>query len=104
MGGTPGHRYRRRKEPKKPVATAQEVALERRQTMALDKSIEDEEERFKALRRGMLGNASLLSGASATSRAAATNRAPSMPASPGGGNGSLLGGGGGGKNPARDRK
>ena len=62
-GGTPLHRYRKGKKPKKPVKTAQEEALERRQTQALDDEIEESEERFAALRRGNLGRVSLLSGA-----------------------------------------
>lgn len=79
------------KSPKKPAKTAQEAAIETRQTLALDKSIEEEEERFKALRRGMLGSASLLSGASKTAAGAATSRV-SAPSAGSGRPGSLLGG------------
>ena len=62
-GGTPLHRYRQGKKPKKEAKTAQEDALERRQSAALDKEIEDSEEKFKALARGKLGRVSLLTGA-----------------------------------------
>ena len=51
------------KIPKAPKATAQEKALERRQTMMLDEEISDQEQRFKAMARGKLGQASLLGGA-----------------------------------------
>jgi hypothetical protein len=49
--------------PKKPKKTAEEKALERRQTIALDKEIGETEERMAALTRGTLGRVSLLSGA-----------------------------------------
>lgn len=60
------------KKSKKPKKTAQQEALERRQTMSLNKAIEEEELRLKALRRGTLGNASLLGGAARTAAQAAT--------------------------------
>lgn len=54
------------KTPKAPKPTAQEVALERRQTMMLDKEIGEQEQRFKAMARGKLGQASLLGNAPRT--------------------------------------
>lgn len=54
------------KKPKAPKKTAQEVAVERRQTIMLDKEIEEQEDRFRALSRGKLGRASLLAGAPKT--------------------------------------
>ena len=50
------------KAPKAPKPTAQQLAVERRQSMALDKEIEEQEQRFKAMARGKLGTKSLLSG------------------------------------------
>ena len=54
------------KKPKAPKKTAQEVAVERRQTTMLDKEIEEQEDRFRALSRGKLGRSSLLAGAPRT--------------------------------------
>ena len=54
------------KTPKAPKPTAQEVALERRQTMMLDQEIGEQEQRFKAMARGKLGQASLLGNAPRT--------------------------------------
>jgi hypothetical protein len=51
------------KKPKAPKKTAQEVAVERRQTIMLDKEIEEQEDRFRALSRGKRGTISLLGGA-----------------------------------------
>jgi uncharacterized membrane protein YgcG len=78
-----------RKKKSKPQQTAEEIALERRTQMALDKSIEQQEEAFKALARGKLGSASLLSGAPKTSQDAAAGKRSGGA----GGAGSLLGGG-----------
>ena len=50
------------KRPKAPKPTAQQVATERRQQMALDKEIEEQEDRFRAMARGKLGTKSLLGG------------------------------------------
>lgn len=50
------------KRPKAPKPTAQQLAVERRQSMALDKEIEEQEERQRALSRGQLGTQSLLGG------------------------------------------
>ena len=50
------------KSPKAPKPTAQQLAVERRQSMALDKEIEEQEERQRALARGQLGTRSLLGG------------------------------------------
>jgi len=51
------------RKPKAPKKTAQEVAVERRQTIMLDKEIEEQEDRFRALSRGKRGTVSLLGGA-----------------------------------------
>ena len=51
------------KKPKAPKKSAQEVAVERRQTIMLDKEIEEQEDRFRALSRGKRGTVSLLGGA-----------------------------------------
>lgn len=81
------------KSPKKPEKTAQEKAAEIRQTMALNKAIDEEEKRLKALRRGSLGNASLLGDATATARQAASRGVvASSSASSSGGGRSLMGG------------
>jgi hypothetical protein len=50
------------KTPKAPKPTAQQLAVERRQSMALDKEIEEQEQRQRALARGQLGTRSLLGG------------------------------------------
>ena len=60
------------KSPKKPQKTAEEAALEQRQLLALDDEISEQESRLKALSRGKLGSASLLTGAGRTSRESAT--------------------------------
>ena len=68
--------------------------------MALDKSIGDKEDMEKAMARGTLGAASLLSGAPKTAKDAAVGKRSGG----GGGAGSLLGGGstsGGGGGGAR---
>lgn len=64
-------------KPKTPPKTAEEFAVERRTRTLLDKEIEEQEEAFKALARGKLGRASLLSGAPA-SRAKAAGGSRSM--------------------------
>ncbi len=51
------------KKPKAPEPSAQELAVGQRQQRALDKEVEEQEQRFKALARGKLGSASLLGGA-----------------------------------------
>lgn len=93
-GGTPLHRYRKGKEPKKPEKTAEQSALERRTQSLLDKSIEEQEEMFKALGRGTLGRQSLLSGSPKTAQEAARG----VRSGGGGGAGNL---GGGTASPAR---
>jgi hypothetical protein len=60
------------KKPKAPKKTAQEVAVERRQTIMLDKEIEEQEDRFRALSRGKRGTISLLGGAPRTREEAAS--------------------------------
>lgn len=77
------------KTPKAPKPTAQEIAVERRQTAMLDEEISEQESRFKAMARGKLGQKSLLGGA-AGSRSQAASKAGS--ASKGTGTGT--GGGG----------
>jgi hypothetical protein len=48
------------KRPKMPKPTAQELAVERRTMLSLDKEIEESEKRLKAAARGKIGAASLL--------------------------------------------
>ena len=50
------------KSPKAPKPTAQQIAVERRQSAALDEEIREQEERFRAMARGKLGTKSLLGG------------------------------------------
>ena len=76
-------------KPKKPEKTGQELSLEKRQRSLLDKEIEEQEDRLKALARGKLGRSSLLSGAARTpTEAAGAGRGRGGA----GGVGSLLGG------------
>ena len=63
------------KKPKAPKKTAQEVAVERRQTIMLDKEIEEQEDRFRALSRGKRGTVSLLGGAPRSREEAASRGA-----------------------------
>ena len=63
------------KKPKAPKKTAQEVAVERRQTIMLDKEIEEQEDRFRALSRGKRGSISLLGGAPRSREEAASRGA-----------------------------
>ena len=44
------------KRPKAPKPTAQQIAVERRQQAALDKEIEEQEARLRAISRGQLGS------------------------------------------------
>ena len=78
------------KKPKAPKKTAQEVAVERRQTIMLDKEIEEQEDRFRAMSRGKLGRSSLLAGAPRTRGEAAGRGATA------GGRTSMVGGMSGG--------
>jgi len=82
------------KKPKAPKKSAQEVAVERRQTIMLDKEIEEQEDRFRALSRGKLGRGSLLGGAPRTRGEAATRSAAAGGARSGGMLGSYSSGGG----------
>ena len=78
------------KKPKAPKKTAQEVAVERRQTIMLDKEIEEQEDRFRALSRGKRGTISLLGGAPRSrEEAASRGRAAGL-------GGGMMGGMGGG--------
>lgn len=58
-------------KPKRQLKTAEEKALEKRQQIALDKEIEEQEERLSMFTRKSLGRASLLSGAPKTAQQAA---------------------------------
>ncbi len=86
------------KKPNAPKKTAQEVAVERRQQIMLDKEIEEQEDRFRALSRGKMGKASLLGGAPTTRQEAAGvgGRRSGLGGMSSGGVGGLLGGAGGG--------
>lgn len=59
------------RSPRRPAKTAEQVALEKRQQTALDKEIEEQEERLGLFKRRSLGKASLLSGAARTATEAA---------------------------------
>ena len=59
---SPLQRSREDKKPEKIKKTAEELAIEHRQSMLLDDEIEEGEERFKALARNQKGRQSLLSG------------------------------------------
>jgi len=83
------------KSPKAPKPTAQQIAVERRQTIALDKEIEEQEERFRAAARGKLGTRSLLGGVPRSRAEAAGGRAGAAPAR------TMLGMGGGAAGPRR---
>lgn len=72
--------------PKAPAKTAEQIALEKRQRMALDEEIEEAEGRQKALAKGALGRVSLLSGAPKSIADMAGGRKPTS------GGGSLLSG------------
>lgn len=79
------------KAPKKPKPTAQQIATERRQAMALDEEIAQQEERFRAMSRGQLGVKSMLGGLSKSRAGQPGKTAPagqssmlgSMPTRPG---------------------
>ena len=86
------------KKPKAPKKSAQEVAVERRQQIMLDKEIEEQEDRFRAMSRGKLGRSSLLAGAprtrgEAAGRGATAGGRTSMVGGMTGGYGSFGGGG-----------
>lgn len=68
------------KSPKAPKPTAQQVAVERRQAVALDEEIREQEERFRAMARGKLGTKSLLGGVPRSRAEAAGGRAGASPA------------------------
>ena len=80
------------KKPKAPQKTAQEVAVERRQQIMLDKEIEEQEDRFRALSRGKTGKASLLGGAPRSRAEAAGGRPSAMGGRATGGRPSMVGG------------
>lgn len=86
------------KKPKAPKKSAQEVAVERRQTIMLDKEIEEQEDRFRAMSRGKLGRSSLLAGAprtrgEAAGRGATAGGRTSMVGGMSGGYGGIFSGG-----------
>jgi len=68
------------KSPKAPKPTAQQIAVERRQAVALDEEIREQEERFRAMARGKLGTKSLLGGVPRSRAEAAGGRAGAAPA------------------------
>ena len=69
------------KSPKAPKPTAQQLAVERRQSAALDEEIAEQEARFAAMARGKLGAKSLLAGVPRTrSEAAGTGAGRAAPA------------------------
>ena len=69
------------KSPKAPKPTAQQIAVERRQSAALDEEIAEQEARFAAMARGKLGAKSLLAGVPRTrSEAAGTGAGRAAPA------------------------
>lgn len=68
------------KSPKAPKPTAQQIAVERRQSAALDEEIREQEERFRAMARGKLGTKSLLGGVPRSRAEAAGGRAGAAPA------------------------
>ena len=67
------------KKPKKQKKTAEEMAMERRQTMMLNEEIEDQEDRFRKLARGSLGKKSLLSKSPSSRKESAGGAAKSAP-------------------------
>ena len=69
------------KSPKAPKPTAQQIAVERRQSAALDEEIREQEERFRAMARDKLGTKSLLAGVPRTrAEAAGTGAGRAAPA------------------------
>ena len=80
------------KKPKAPKKSAQEVAVERRQQIMLDKEIEEQEDRFRAMSRGKLGKASLLGGAPRTRAEAAGRGAAASSGAGAGSRTSMVGG------------
>ena len=68
------------KSPKAPKPTAQHIAVERRQSAALDEEIREQEERFRAMARGKLGTKSLLGGIPRTRAEAAGGAGRAAPA------------------------
>jgi hypothetical protein len=83
------------KSPKAPKPTARQIAVERRQTAALDEEIREQEERFAAMTRKKLGTKSLLGGVPRSRAEAAGGRAGAAPAR------TMLGMGGGAAGPRR---
>lgn len=88
------------KSPKAPKPTAEQLAVERRQQVALDKEIEEQEQRLRAVTRSTLGTKSLLSGVPRSRTESAGGRAGAAPARTmlgmGGMGGATRGGAGGG--------
>ena len=68
------------KSPKAPKPSAQEVAIERRQQVALDKEIEEQEDRLRAATRNRLGTKSLLGSVPRSRAESAGGRARAAPA------------------------
>jgi len=80
------------KKPKAPKKSAQEVAVERRQQILLDKEIEEQEDRLRVASRAKLGKASLLGGAPRTRAEAAGRGATAGGGAATGGRTSMVGG------------
>jgi len=68
------------KSPKAPKPSAKQVAIERRQQVALDKEIEEQEDRLRAATRSSLGTKSLLGGVPRSRAESAGGRAGAAPA------------------------
>jgi len=90
---------RDKKKPKAPEKTAQQEAIERRQSMLLDEEIEEQEELLKSLASGRSFKESLLAG-TPKSRKAAARGASMLGSGTRSGGGSGGGGGGGGSTPS----
>lgn len=64
------------KRPKAPKPTAQEIAVDQRQSRMIDEEIAEGEKRLKAVARGKLGASSLLAGTGKTKAPAAKAKTP----------------------------
>ena len=85
--------------PDKPKKTAEQVAAERRQTLGLNREIQDEERRLRALSQRRLGASSLLAGLPGSGGSSGATASTAGPRGLGGGSG-----GGGGSNKSVIRK
>ena len=64
------------KRPKAPKPTAQEIAVDQRQSRMIDEEIAEGEKKLKAVARGKLGASSLLAGTGKTKAPAAIAKTP----------------------------